>query len=286
VKVAYYPGCSAETSGKEYEISSKMVCKKLGIELVEVHDWSCCGATAAHSTDHLLALALAGRNLALVEKMGLPVVTAPCSACYQRLALTQAELAHDKNMLEQINQLTGYDYKGTVKVSPILEVIAGLDEEQIKAQIVKPMKGLRIAAYYGCMLLRPSAVKIDDPENPQMMDKVLQLTGGEVVEWSHKSECCGASLSVSNEDIVKTLTAKIFRAAVMAGANCIATACPLCQLNLDYYQEKVNQEMGTNYNLSIFYFTQLLGLAMGLDEKEMGIDTHFTDAWGLIKQVG
>ena len=285
MKVAYYPGCSYETSGKDYEISAKMVCNKLGIDLVEIPDWSCCGSTAAHSTDHLLAVSLAARNLALVEKMGFDTVTASCSACYQRLALAQAELAQDKKLLEQVNEITGYDYKAAVKVNSILEIIAGLDEESIKAKITRSMENFRIAPYYGCLLVRPSKVKIDDPENPTIMDRMLQTTGAQVVDWSHKTECCGASLSVSNNDIVISLVSRIIKAANAADANCIVTACALCHLNLDYYQSFAAQTKGALKEMPIFYFPQILGLAMGFSKKDMGVEYNITDTSELVKKV-
>lgn len=285
MKVAYYPGCAYETSAKDYDTSAKIVCKHLGIDLVEIPDWSCCGSTAAHSTDHLLAVSLAARNLALVEKMGLDTVTASCSACYQRLALAHAELAQDSKLLEQVNEITGYDYKATVKVNSILEIIAGLDEENIKAKVTKSMENFRIAPYYGCLLVRPSKVKIDDPENPTIMDRVLQTTGAQVLDWSHKTECCGASLSVSNEDIVVALVSRIIKAATVAEANCIVTACALCHLNLDFYQSKITQTTGAQKEMPIFYFTQILGLAMGFSRKDMGVDYNITDTSKLVKKV-
>ena len=285
MKVAYYPGCSYETSGKDYETSAKFVCNKLGIDLVEIPDWSCCGSTAAHSTDHLLAVSLAARNLALVEKMGFDTVTATCSACYQRLALTQAELAQDKKLLEQVNEITGYDYKATVKVNSILEIIAGLDEESIKAKVTKSMKDFRIATYYGCLLVRPSKVKIDDPENPTIMDRLMQATGAQVVDWSHKTECCGASLSVTNNDIVIAMVSRIIKAAKAANANCIVTPCAFCHMNLDYYQSFAAHTKGALKEMPVFYFTQILGLAMGFSKKDMGVEYNITDTSELVKKV-
>lgn len=284
MRVAYFPGCCYETSAKEYDQSTRIVCQHLGIELVEIPDWSCCGSTAAHSTSHLLALALAGRNLALAENMGLPV-TASCAACYQRLALARVDLADNPELRAQINQITGHNYQGTVQISPILEVISGLGEEQLRARIVRPLEGLRVAAYYGCLLVRPPKVQIDDPENPRIMDKLLSFTGAEVVDWTHKTECCGASLAVSNEPIVIPMVADIVRAAALAGANCLATACAMCHFNLDIRQVRGKHLAGAQYKLPVFYFTQLLGLAMGLSEKEMSIHTHFVDARPLIKLV-
>ncbi len=284
MKVAYFPGCCYETSAKEYDLSARLVCKHLGIELVEVPDWNCCGSTAAHSTDRLLALALAGRNLALVERMGL-TVAAPCAACYQRLALARVELAGDECVRQKVNELTGYAYRGSAQVKSILEVIADLGEEKVKALVKKPLHGLRVAAYYGCLLLRPAEVQIDDPENPQLMDRVLRWTGAEAVDWTHKAECCGASLAVSNEDVVLPMVARILRAARLSGADCLATACAMCHFNLDLRQPKVSRVFGERYHLPVFYFTQLLGLAMGLSRKETNVHKHIVNTRPLLTRV-
>ncbi|MGB9903693.1 MAG: CoB--CoM heterodisulfide reductase iron-sulfur subunit B family protein [Desulfotomaculales bacterium] len=285
MKIAYFPGCCYETSAREYDVSTRAVCSHLGIELVEPYDWNCCGSTAAHSTDRLLALAMAARNLAQVEEMGLGEVTASCALCYQRLAITQAELAENEELLAEVNRLTGHSYRATVKVKPVLEIIAGLDEEELRARIVKPLSGFKIAAYYGCLLVRPSKIQVDDPENPQIMDKVMRLAGAETVDWTHKTECCGASLAISNEKIVVQMVARIIKAAALAGADCLVTACAMCHFNLDIRQGKVSRLLGKKYNLPVFYFTQLLGLAMGLSPKEVCVSTHFVDTRPLVKKI-
>ncbi|WP_027357005.1 CoB--CoM heterodisulfide reductase iron-sulfur subunit B family protein [Desulfofundulus thermocisternus] len=285
MKLAYYPGCSLEASGKEYDLSTRAVCKHLGIELIEIPDWSCCGATAGHSTSHLLSLALPARNLALAEEMGLDV-TAPCASCYQRLALTCYELKQNPRLQKEINEITGRSFQGKIKVVSILEAINYIGLEGIQNQVVKPLKGLKIAAYYGCLLVRPRNIQIDDPENPQIIEKIMQASGAEPVEWPHKTECCGASLAISNEDIATTMVSRILKAASLSGAHCLVCACPLCHFNLDMRQLKVNRLQGTNYQLPVFYFTQLLGIALGLNPNDLSLHTHFVDTTHVLKMVG
>ncbi len=287
MRYAYYPGCSHHSSGKEYEASTRVVAKNLGLDLVDIPDWSCCGATAAHGKSHLLDVALPSRNLALAEEMGMEVVTTPCASCYQQLAAANKIMTEDKAFKEKVNQVTGKVYNGTLKVKSILEVIGTLEPDYIKAQIVKPLKGLVIAAYYGCLLVRPPSVTgFDDVENPMFMDNLMQLAGAETLDWPHKTECCGGSLAVSNGEIVVKVLNKIFKEAVKSGANCLVTACPLCHFNLDVQQKNCNKLLGTTYDMPVFYFTQLLGLAMGLNRQELGFDTHFTDTQKVLKLVG
>lgn len=284
MKYAYFPGCCDHTSAKEYDISTRAVCKNLGIELIDIPDWSCCGSTPGHSTSHLLGVALSARNLALVEEMGLDC-TASCAACYQRLALANMEMKNDMKLCEKINCITGKPYHGGVKVKSIVEVVAELGPEQITARVLKPLENLKIAVYYGCLMVRPKEIQVDDPENPQIIDKLMRTVGGEVVDWSYKTECCGGGLAISNEDIVLRLTNKILKEAVDAGVNCIVTACPLCHFNLDMRQKKINKIFGTNYHLPVFYFTQLIGLATGLKPGELSLETHFVDTREVIKLI-
>jgi heterodisulfide reductase subunit B len=286
MRYAYYPGCSSDTTGKEYEATVRIVCKNLGIELVDIPDWSCCGATAAHGKSHLLNTALPARNLALAEEMGLDVVT-PCAACYQQLATANKEMKENQQIAEKVNQATGKNYQGTIKVKSIVEVIGSLEPDIIKAQMVKPLKGLKIAAYYGCLMVRPPSVTgFDDAENPMFLDNLMRLAGAETMDWPHKTECCGGALQVSNEHIVVKLLDKIYKEALKSGANCMVAACPLCHFNLDGCQSTCNRLLGTTYEIPIFYFTQLLGLAMGLNQQELQFNSHFTDTRKVLKLVG
>lgn len=284
MKYSYYPGCCYHTSAMEYELSSRAACGNLGIQLVEVPDWSCCGSTAAHSTNRMLGLGLAARNLALAESTGLDLV-ASCAACYQRLAAADDELKRDQPLLAHVNDITGRAYQGRIKVNSILQIIAGMPPADLRARVIKPLSHVKAATYYGCLLLRPPRVGIDDAENPQMMDRVLNRLGATPVDWHFKTECCGAGMGISNEVIVLRLAHRILTGAVDAGADCIVTACPLCHFNLDLRQKKVNRVMGTDFNLPVFYFTQLVGLATGLKPAEISLGTHFVDTMPLLQSI-
>ncbi|WP_347489165.1 CoB--CoM heterodisulfide reductase iron-sulfur subunit B family protein [Desulfoscipio sp. XC116] len=285
MKYAYFPGCSEHSSGKEYDLSSRALCRALDVELVEIPDWSCCGSTPGHSTSHLLGVALAARNLAIIEGMGLDCTT-PCAACYQRLAMANVEMQTNPELCEKVNWATGKPYHGGIRVKSMLEVICELDPALIAAKTVRSLRNLKVAVYYGCLMVRPKEIQVDDPENPMLMDDLLQVVGARTVNWNSKTECCGASLAISNEDVVLKLTQKIFADAAQAGADCIAAACPLCHFNLDMRQKKVNQVFGTDYRLPVLYFTQLVGLAVGLKPSALGFNTHFVDTKQVLKLVG
>jgi len=286
MRYAYYPGCTSHTTSKEYEASTRAVAKKLGMELVEIPDWSCCGSTAAHGKSHLLNVALPARNLALAEEMGLDVTTG-CAACYQQLAYANKRMTENREIRDRVNRVTGKEFKGTLKVKSLVEAIGTIDPEFIKSQVVKPLSGLKIAAYYGCLLVRPPKVTgFDDPENPMFIDNIMRLAGAETLDWAHKTECCGGSLPTTNLGIAVRLINKILKAAVESGANCMVAACPVCQMNLDYHQKSTNKQLGTTYEMPVFYFTQLLGLAMGLNQQDLQFNTHFTDTKKVISLVG
>lgn len=286
MRYAYYPGCSYHGTGKEYEASTQAVAKKLGMELVEIPDWSCCGATAAHGKSHLLNIALPARNLAIAEGMGLDVTTG-CAACYQQLAHANKRMTESQETREQVKKVTGKEYKGTLKVKSLVEAIGTIDPELIKSQVVKPLSKLKVAAYYGCLLVRPPEITgFDDPENPMFMDNMMRLAGAEALDWAHKTECCGASLGVSNLGIAVKLINKILKAVVDSGADCVVVACPFCHLNLDWHQKSVNKQLGTTYEMPVFYFTELLGLAMGISHDELGLKMHFTDTQKVLSLVG
>ncbi len=274
MKFAYYPGCSLHATAREYDLSTRAVCDRLGIELRELPDWNCCGATSAHSTSHFLSTALPARNLTVASDMGLDVAV-PCAACYQRLKMAQNALARDPVLREKVETATGRPYKEGVRVKSLLELLAG-QGEALNTRIVRPLNGLKAACYYGCLLLRPPAVSdFDDPEHPVSMDRLLEMCGARPVDWGYKTECCGASLSLTNEDIVLKLTRDILAVASGAGAECLVVACPLCHSNLDSRQGHVNKKFGTGFHLPVLYFTQALGLAMGAKPEELGMNTHF-----------
>ncbi len=278
MKYAYYPGCSLHSTATEYEETTRTVCATLGVELAEIPDWNCCGATSAHATNHLLSLALPARDLAKAEQMGLDVV-APCAACYNRMAQTIHETKDNEVLRHKVSQVIGAEYQGTVKAKSLLEVLAAdIGPKVVEAKVQKPLKGLKVAAYYGCLLVRPPAVTgWDDAENPQSMERLMTALGAETVDWSHKTECCGASLTISRTDIVAKLTHDILDAAKAAGADAIVCACPMCQANLDGRQGLVEKTYKTQYHLPVFYFTQLMSLAFGKEPYKLGFARHSID---------
>lgn len=285
MKYAYYPGCSLSATGIEYDISTKKVAKNLGVELWEIPEWNCCGASSAHLTDHLLALALPARNLAIAEEQGLDVAI-PCAACYARCKATEVAVKESKEMQKTISEVIERNFAGKIQSKSILDIFANdVGIQAIEALVDKKLTGLKVASYYGCLLVRPPKTGFDDPENPQSMDKIVEALGGTPVEWAFKTECCGAAHSANKPDVGFAMIEKILTAAKDAGADCIATACPLCMSNLDMRQSQVGAKFGKEYGLPVFYFTELMGLAQGISPNELGIDKHFVDALGLTKKV-
>lgn len=277
MKYAYYPGCSLHSTAKEYDISTREVCEVLGIELAEIPDWNCCGATSAHSLNRELSVDLPLRNLAKAEAMGLDVI-APCAACFNRLKSADAAVKDDANLLRSMAEKSGIDYKGTTNVLSLLQAVHGLGMDAVKAKVKRELSGLGVACYYGCLLLRPPSVAcFDDPENPTSLDDLMTAVGTTPIEWPYKNECCGASLSISKPEIVVKLTRDILSMAKRAGANCVVTACPLCQGNLDMRQPDIAAKYGERYDMPIFYFTQLMGLAFGIPKDCLGLEQLMVD---------
>lgn len=272
MKYAYYPGCASESTAREQHSSSQAVARALGIDFVEIPNWSCCGATAAHQTDRLLAASLPAANLITAEKMGLDVVV-NCAACYSRLKTANHEVINYPEMRKRVEDVLGRDYDGSVKVRHLLEVLLeDLGLEAIQNRIIYSLNGLKVAPYYGCLLVRPHEVtQFDDPENPTSMDRLITVLGGESLDWPHKVECCGGGLSLTRTDVVVKLTDSIIGMAKDAGADCIAVACPMCQGNLDLRQMDIQKLTGRKYDMPIVYITQLLGLCLGLSQSELGI---------------
>lgn len=285
MKYAYYPGCSLQGTGIEYAMSTSAVAKVLGMELMEIPDWNCCGASAAHNQDHLLSVALPARNLALTEQQGLKDIAIPCAACYQRLKA--AEMAVKKPAMKQeVSEVIEMDIQGQTNVRSLLEVFANDFESAIKAKVVKPLNGLKVACYYGCLLVKPPELGIDSPENPMMMDRIITALGGTPVEWGYKTECCGGGLSVTKTDAGVRMTAEVLKYAKLAGADCVATPCPLCTFNLDMRQRAAEQALGMSLGLPVYYFTELMGVAFGLRGQDLGLDKHWIEAKALINNLG
>lgn len=286
--IAYYPGCSLHASSKLYDIQCKLVFKNLGMELKEIDDWNCCGATAASKTDDFLAIALPARNLGLAAATGLSEIVIPCSSCYSRTLVAQKTLAADPALQNDINAELGHKIGGSIKVSSILEALAPtVTSGELAKKAVRKLEGLKPACYYGCLLTRfPVDVDVpDDVENPQGMETICKALGAGPVDWSYKTDCCGASGAVNDAEQSLLLMSRINKDAVARGANCFVTTCPLCQLNVDAYQDQVAKKFGIEKQLPVYFITELIGLSMGFDPVEMQIDRHFVDAMGLLKEL-
>jgi heterodisulfide reductase subunit B len=271
---AYYPGCSLESLGKNYHLSALAVSDELGVELKELEDWNCCGATAYFPVDELLAYTLVSRNLAIAEKTGLQDFVAPCSACYKNAYTTNKYLKNDPDLAEHINYALEEDHlhvEGKMKVRHLIEVfIEDVGLEEIEKKVAHPLKGLRVAPYYGCQIVRPRKDK-EDVENPQFFEKLLSAIGAEPIDYASKTRCCGGSLIITNRKAALDMVHKLLQDAVNSNANVIATTCPMCNVNVEVYQSQVNREFGTNFSIPVMYFTQLMGMALGIEPKRIGV---------------
>jgi len=278
LRYSYYPGCTSSTTAVEYGLSAEAVCEALDIELIELEDWNCCGATSGHALSHELATALPGRNVAIAQAAGLDMAI-PCPACYQRCLAADQRFREDGVWRAEMEELLGFEYMGQARPRALLEIIGcDLDLEDIAVRVKKPLEGLKPASYYGCVLVRPPELTgWDDPEHPVLMDRLLKAVGAEPVAWSYIVDCCGASLSLNRSDVVVLLVNKLVQAAEEAGADCIVTACGMCQINLDTRQK--------DHHMPIFYFTELLGLALDLPGTDGWFKRHAIDPRPLLRTL-
>jgi heterodisulfide reductase subunit B len=286
-KYALFPGCSLEKMAHSYHISALETARALEVELQELEDWNCCGATTYFHVDELLAYTLTARNLAMAEKMGLDFV-APCSACYKNAYFTSAYLNEDPDLSEHINfalQEDNLSYSGKTKVRHLMEVyVDGVGLEQIKSKVTQPLEGLRVAPYYGCQIVRPRKDH-EDVENPQFFEELISAIGAEPVNYPPRLRCCGGSLLLTSREAALDMIHILLQSAEDTGATVIATACPLCQVNLECYQHQVNQEYGTKFAVPVLYFTQIMGLALGIPPKRLGIGTELVPAAEVLSYV-
>ncbi|MGC8493522.1 MAG: CoB--CoM heterodisulfide reductase iron-sulfur subunit B family protein [Syntrophobacteraceae bacterium] len=270
-RVAYYKGCSLEGLAAEYDRSTRAVCEAFGIELVEIHDWNCCGSTPAHSYDPLLSAALAGRNLVLAADLGCDMVMTPCPGCLKSLKGAQ-ETCEDAGQRKDFVRLVGKDVDGLKTVSLLQLLYEEVGTEALKKAVVRPLTGHVLIPYYGCLLTRPAdKAKFDDPENPISLDRLIEATGATAPDFPYKTECCGATYGVTRNDFVGKLSGRILDMAVRLGGEAVVVACPLCQQNLDMRQDQINKYFKSAFHLPIPYITQVLGLALGMSPKELGM---------------
>ncbi|MCZ7663485.1 MAG: CoB--CoM heterodisulfide reductase iron-sulfur subunit B family protein [Thermoleophilia bacterium] len=285
-RLAYYPGCSLRHSAIEFDSSTRTVLRALGVDLEVVPDWTCCGASPAHMTDHLLAQALAARNLRQAAQVSDELV-APCPACYQREKNAEVEVHADDALRAAVNEIMDTPYTGNVRVFNLPELLVekvGL--ETIAGLVKTDLSQLKVVPYYGCLLGRPSDLTGEcDNEQPMKMDQLLAAAGAEVKWWNYKTECCGASVGVPKKIIQQVLTRKILEQALHAGADAIVTACPLCHQNLDLRQAQVNSACGTSFSVPVLYLSQVIGLALGFTAEEMMLGKHAVDPKPLIDRA-
>jgi heterodisulfide reductase subunit B len=278
MKYLYYPGCSLEGTAREYDLSTQAFMQELGADLLEIKDWTCCGASAAEATSYLLSMALPACILAKAEKMnGFGDIFVPCSACYLNLKKVEEKSRKDPALLDKINTILKEEklhLRGQVRVRHLLDVVArDVGPKKIFTRLKNPLFDLKIAPYYGCQCLRPYSV-FDDPEAPTSMEPVIKAAGAKIHSWNMGGRCCGASHMTTKPDVALELVAAILKAA--RGADAIVTVCPMCQMNLEAYQKKISRMCKEDMSMTILYLPQLLGLALGLSEKDLRIDLNLS----------
>ncbi len=272
-KYAYYPGCSLESLAVSYNMSTLETTRELGLEMAELDDWNCCGATSYFHIDELFAHALVARNIAIAEQEGLDFV-APCSACFKNAYFTNEHMKHDPDLAEHINFALAADnlsLNGSTKVRHLIEVfIEDVGYEGIKEKVTRPLDGLKVAPYYGCQMVRPRK-NDEEIENPQYFEKLIESIGADAIDYASKTRCCGGSLIVTNRKAALDMVYRLLLDAENRGADVIATTCPMCNVNLEVYQRQVNREYNTDFAIPAMYFTQLIGLAFGIAPGRLGI---------------
>jgi len=274
----YYPGCSLETSSRQYDESLRAVFRALGLKLTELPDWNCCGATMYMSVDETVSLAISARNLALARQNGFGDLIAPCSACYTVLLKTNRFLRENPELKAKVDRIlaeAGLSYDLTVNIRHPLDVLVNdVGVEVISLAAKRSLEGVIFAPYYGCQIVRPER-GFDDREFPTTMDTLFEKLGAVSVYFPLKTRCCGGMLMTTFPDVALQLVKDILDCAVENGAQCIVTTCPMCQINLEAYQNRVNKKFQTSYRIPVIFFTQLLGIALGCSERELGLQRNF-----------
>lgn len=292
MKVSYFPGCTLNTTGKGFDNAVRASAAAVGLELVELPDWNCCGATYPLIVDNMLELAAPAHVLVSARDEGIPdsgpCVTTACTTCYNVLKRTNLFVREHEEERERINDFIEAEYAGEVEVKDIVQILrddVGFDA--VRERVSKPLADLKVASYYGCMVLRPpDEVAYDDPDNPQSLDDLMAALGATPVDYAHKNECCGAYLAVKDPGITREMVYTILRSAQAAGAEAVVTNCPLCQFNLDKQQAEIRSSYAGYRSIPVFYFSQLMGLALGLDAREYGWQRHYIDPQPLLAERG
>ncbi len=286
MQVGYFPGCSLESSAKEFDLSIRAMFEAMEVSLKEIPDWNCCGASAAHYLNEELAMALPYRNLIKAEEAGLGQLISPCPACYSHLKHVHEEVVENSHLAGRLQTIVGKEYQKGVASKHLLDFLKeDIGLERLKGCLRTSLKGLKVASYYGCLTRLPG-VKLDDLENPVIMDEIVEVLRGEPLEWSYKTECCGASLSVTRTEIALRLVNRILEGAQEKGADCIVVVCPLCQSNLDTRQGDINRTYGNSYHIPVLYLSQLIGVAQGLGFSPLGMDRLIINPKDLLFEKG
>lgn len=287
MRVPYFPGCTLNTTGKGFDNAVRASSAAVGLDLVELPEWNCCGATYPLIVDNMLELAAPAHVLVAAQAEGSTVTTA-CTTCYNVLKRTNKFIREHAEERDRINTFIEAEYEGEVEVIDIVHLLR--DEvgfAAVEQKVQKPLKDLKVAAYYGCMVLRPpNEVAYDDPDHPQSLDDLMAALGASPVDFPHKNECCGAYLAVKDTAVTREMVYTILQSARAAGAEAVTTNCPLCQFNLDKQQAEMRKIYASYQPIPIFYFSQLMGLALGLDASDYGWDQHYVDARPLLSERG
>ena len=276
MEIGYYPGCALHGSSADYEMSVRACLGALGVSLRELDDWICCGATAAHCLNHKLAVALPARNLALAERDGLKDLLAPCPMCSMELLKADRAMARDPALRRKMAEIVELPIAGKTRVCNLIQVLYEVGLQRIAEQAQVRLETFKPACYYGCLLTRPADVlRFDDAEQPRSMENLLTALGAQPVDWNYRTECCGAGMTMANETTVLELSHKILSNAAAHGANCLVVACPMCHVNLDMKQADIERRFGVAHGMMVYYLSDLVGLALGLDQATLGINRHF-----------
>ena len=286
MNVGYYPGCSLHATAREYAESLKAIATELDIQFDEILDWACCGATAAHSTNHLLSVALPARTLMLAEKQNLDRVFAPCAACYNRLASARYTMSQNKSLADQVQDILGETFTNSVDVLSIAQLLSGMTA-QIKNRCGKRLDNLKVACYYGCLLIRPPEIcNFDDPESPSSLENIASAAGAVPMKWDMALECCGGGFSLSRTASVVRISRSIIRSAEKAGAQAIVVACPMCHSNLDFRQRAIHMQDISVKPMPILFLSQLVGLGLRLTPERLGLERHFISLGPVLNLIG
>jgi heterodisulfide reductase subunit B len=290
MKLSYFPGCTLKNHAKNFEDSAICSLEKLGVEVAELSRWNCCGTVFSLATDDLIHHVAPIRNLIRVKEQDSDRVMTLCAMCYNTLKRANERMKNETEDLDIINDLMYREdtkYEGDVKVFHLLEILKDeIKFQNIIQKVKKSLKGLKVASYYGCYLIRPAEIGFDSPENPTILDDLMENLGATPVDFPHKTECCGAYQTVDKPEVIADRTNQILTSAYTRGAEVAVVSCPLCAFNLDHRQKQTLQKYPEFKNIPVMYFTQLMALALGCPEKALRLDLHYIDPRPLLKQKG